>query len=147
MTGEVEMQPTGAANAPASSSGEKKSDSYDKFANKIEYVLACIGFAVGFGNVWRFPFLCYENGGLGFLIPYGMSFFLIAVPMFLLETGYGQLLECKLAYRWGSIFPRAWGLKLVQVFICYFLTSYYVMLMSWSFSMFFDSFKSPFPWV
>jgi SNF family Na+-dependent transporter len=50
-------------------------------------------------------------------------------------------------YRWGAIFPKVWGLKLIQVFICYFLTSYYVMLMAWSFSMFFDSFKSPFPWV
>lgn len=76
-----------------------------------------------------------------------MSFFLIAVPMFLLETGYGQLIEMPLQYRWGAIFPRVWGLKIVQVFICYFLTSYYVLLMAWSFSMFFDSFRNPLPWV
>ena len=133
--------------AEAAPAPPKRVQTTDKFANQIEYALACIGFAVGFGNVWRFPFLCYENGGLGFLIPYFFSFFLIAVPMFLVETGYGQLIEMKLYHRWGAISPRLWGLKLIQVFICFFLTTYYIMLMAWSFSLFFDSFKSPFPWV
>jgi len=119
----------------------------DKFTNKWEYALSCIGFAVGFGNVWRFPFLCYKLGGLGFLIPYLTSFFLIAIPMFLIETAYGQLIDMKLHHRWGAIAPKMWGLKLVQVFICFFLTTYYVTLMAWSFSLFFASFVSPFPWV
>ena len=61
----------------------------EKFSHKIEYVLTCVGFAVGFTNVWRFPYMCYANGGAAFLIPYFFSFFLIAVPLFLIETSYG----------------------------------------------------------
>lgn len=106
-----------------------------------------MGFAVGYGNLWRFPYLTYKNGGAAFLIPYLISLFVIAVPLYTIETAYGQLVTCKLNKRYGVIKQKFWGVSMMHLFICFFTTIYYVTLMSWSFIYFFDSFKSPLPWT
>ena len=54
-----------------------------------EYYLTIIGYAVGFGNIWRFPYLLYNNGGAVFFIPYIICLILVAIPVCILETAYG----------------------------------------------------------
>lgn len=56
----------------------------------MEFLMSCIATSVGLGNVWRFPFAAYENGGGAFLIPYIIVLFLVGKPMYYLEGILGQ---------------------------------------------------------
>jgi len=84
----------------------------EKFEHPFEYWLACIGYAVGFGNIWRFPYMCYTMGGAAFMIPYLISLFLIAMPMYMIETLFGQLIRTKLNERYGTINKMFWGIAI-----------------------------------
>lgn len=53
--------------------------------NSIEFLMSCVALSVGFGNIWRFPFTAYENGGGAFLIPYVILLILVGKPFYYLE--------------------------------------------------------------
>jgi solute carrier family 6 amino acid transporter-like protein 5/7/9/14 len=48
---------------------------------------------VGLGNIWRFPFIAFDNGGGAFLIPYIVVLFVIGKPMYYIEVSIGQFVS------------------------------------------------------
>ena len=89
----------------------------------------------------------WENGGIAFLIPFIICLVAFAIPMFYLETAFGQLIRCKVHQRFTMIHPRMWGFGLTQVTMSIVTIYYYIHLIPWVISFLFDSFKDPLPWT
>ena len=63
--------------------------SRETFSSRLALLATMIGVAVGLGNVWRFPYMAYRNGGGAFLVPYFVALFVVGIPLLMLEFGLG----------------------------------------------------------
>lgn len=117
----------------------------ETWTNTLDFVLALIGFSVGLGNIWRFPYLCYKNGGGCFLIPYFICLVFAGVPILILEVALGQLASQGGITAW-LICPLFQGIGWASVIIVQFLNIYYIVILGWALFYMFASFTSVLPW-
>ncbi|XP_029378555.1 sodium-dependent neutral amino acid transporter B(0)AT2 isoform X1 [Echeneis naucrates] len=114
--------------------------------SKLQYILAQVGFSVGLGNVWRFPYLCQKNGGGAYLVPYLILLILIGIPLFFLELAVGQRIRRGSIGVWNYISPRLGGIGFASCVVCFFVALYYNVIIGWSLFYFSQSFQQPLPW-
>uniref|UniRef100_A0A8C4ZEP1 Transporter n=1 Tax=Gadus morhua TaxID=8049 RepID=A0A8C4ZEP1_GADMO len=117
-----------------------------KWDNKVQYLLTSVGFAVGLGNVWRFPYLCQIYGGGAFLIPYLIAFVFEGLPLLYLEMAIGQRLRMGSIGVWTSIAPFLGGVGIASMAVSFLVSLYYNTILAWVLWYFFHSFQDPLPW-
>ncbi|XP_035494812.1 sodium- and chloride-dependent GABA transporter 1 isoform X1 [Scophthalmus maximus] len=116
------------------------------WSGRLDFVLASVGYAVGLGNVWRFPYLCYSSGGGAFLIPYLTMVLLCGIPLLFMEFAIGQYTRLGPVHALAKICPLLKGVGLATVVISFVFSTYYNVLMSWALYYLFNSFGGTLPW-
>ncbi|XP_056141700.1 solute carrier family 6 member 19b [Lampris incognitus] len=117
-----------------------------KWDNKAQYMLTCVGFCVGLGNVWRFPYLCQSHGGGAFMIPFLILLVFEGIPLLYLEFAMGQRLRRGALGVWASVHPYLTGVGIASMCVSLTVSLYYNTIIAWILWYFFNSFQNPLPW-
>ncbi|ELU15127.1 hypothetical protein CAPTEDRAFT_142937 [Capitella teleta] len=117
-----------------------------QWSKEVEFVLACVGNAVGLGNLWRFPYLCYDSGGGAFLIPYFIMLIVCGIPLLYMELAMGQYTRQGPVGALKKLCPFFQGAGMGTVMLSFLLCTYYNVILTWAMYYMFSVFTDPLPW-
>ncbi len=104
-----------------------------KWSSKTGFLLAAIGSAIGLGNIWRFSYVAYENGGGAFLIPYFFALFTAGIPLMILEFGLGHRMAGSSMLSFARVNKRLeWFGWWMPLLVMYGIMLYYTVIIGWS---------------
>jgi NSS family neurotransmitter:Na+ symporter len=102
------------------------------FSSRKVFILAAIGSAVGLGNIWRFPYVAYENGGGAFMIPYLVALLTAGIPFLFLDYSLGHRYRGSAPLSFARLRRGTEGIGWWQVGICFFIAVYYAAVIAWA---------------
>uniref|UniRef100_A0A8D2JBU4 Transporter n=1 Tax=Varanus komodoensis TaxID=61221 RepID=A0A8D2JBU4_VARKO len=115
------------------------------WTGKLDFLLSCIGYCVGLGNVWRFPYRAYTNGGGAFLVPYFIMLAMCGIPIFFMELSLGQFSSLGPLAVW-KICPLFKGVGMATILIVSLVAIYYNMIIAYVLFYLFASLTKTLPW-
>lgn len=99
--------------------------------SSLAFIFAMIGAAVGLGNIWRFSYVLYSNGGGSFFIPYFIAIAIMGVPFLILEYGVGFSFKESFSKILRKINPKFEIIAWILVLFVFIVTIYYMVILSW----------------
>ncbi|WP_181272767.1 sodium-dependent transporter [Brevibacterium oceani] len=110
----------------------KTSPQREVFATRGAFIFAAIGSAVGLGNIWRFPYVTYDNGGGAFIIPYLVALLTAGIPLLFFDYAMGHRSRgsAPLSFRMASKVaePIGW----FQTGVAFVIGIYYAAIIGWA---------------
>lgn len=116
------------------------------WTGKYDFLLSLLGYSVGLGNVWRFPYLCYSNGGGAFLIPFTVMLVIAGLPLMFMELSLGQYSSLGPVAAYKRFCPLLRGLGYGMVLISTIVMFYYNLIIAWTIYYMFASVAGDLPW-
>ncbi|MBG0789477.1 MAG: sodium-dependent transporter [Desulfovibrionaceae bacterium] len=104
----------------------------EQWGSRAGFVLAAVGSAIGLGNIWRFPYMAYENGGGAFLIPYIFALLTAGIPFMILEFGMGHKHRGSAPKVFRALGSHWEPLGWMQVIVALVISIYYVAVVGWT---------------
>lgn len=107
------------------------SENNTKWNSNFSFLMAMIGSAVGLGNIWRYPYVLYDNGGGSFMVPYIIAVVLLGFSAVLLEYAVGYKFKTSLLEIYAKIKSKFKVIAWFTVLIVFLILSYYVCVVGW----------------
>jgi NSS family neurotransmitter:Na+ symporter len=103
-----------------------------KWGTNLGFLLAAIGSAIGLGNIWRFPYVAYKNGGGTFLVPYFVALLTAGIPILMLEFALGHHKEASAPKAFRHIDAKwEWLGWWAVMFVMFGIELYYIVIIGW----------------
>ncbi|KAM7344241.1 glycine transporter [Cochliomyia hominivorax] len=116
------------------------------WTGRFDFLLSLLGYSVGLGNVWRFPYLCYNNGGGAFLIPFSIMLCIAGLPLMFMELSFGQYAALGPVAIYQRFCPLLCGLGTGMIIVSAIVMLYYNLIIAWTIFYMFASFCRELPW-
>lgn len=104
----------------------------ETFSGRSAFILAAIGSAVGLGNIWRFPYTTYENGGGAFIVPYLIALLTAGIPLLFLDYAIGHKHRGGAPLSFHRFVPKFETFGWWQVMINVIIGVYYAVVLGWA---------------
>jgi len=103
----------------------------ERWTSRTSFIIASIGAAIGLGNVWRFPYMCYENGGGAFLIPYIIALFTAGIPLMIVEYGLGRKMQAGAPTAFAGVRKGVEWIGWLALMVVMLIFLFYPVIMAW----------------
>lgn len=112
----------------------------ENWSSRTGFIIAAVGSAVGLGNIWRFPYVAYDNGGGAFMVPYLIALLTAGIPLLFLDYIIGHKYRSAAPRAYKKLAPSGQFVGWWQTLVSFVIAIYYAAVIVWAGSYMFFSF-------